>query len=131
LRTNGYLYSATIRPVRYEDNRVDLRVETRDVWTLRLGLGVGRGGGENSVRFGIQDENLLGTGKEVAYRKSSNVDRSETLYRYRDKNLAGRHVQVLAAYSANSDGSYSTFSVERPFYAMDAHWSAGTTYFQG
>lgn len=34
LRLNSYLYDARITPVRYEDGIVDIRVWTRDLWTL-------------------------------------------------------------------------------------------------
>lgn len=125
LRTNGYLYDAKIRPVRYENGRVDVTVETRDLWTLRLGVGVGRGGGANAVRFGLQDQNFLGLGKELTVRRVSNVDRTETLYRYRDPNVLGRHGLFTAAYSANSDGMTSELSGERPFYSLDSRWAAG------
>jgi len=37
LRADSYFYDAWIRPVRYHDGKVDLRVTTRDVWTLNPG----------------------------------------------------------------------------------------------
>ena len=40
LRSQGYLYDASIRPIRYRDGRVDILVVTRDVWTLSLGADV-------------------------------------------------------------------------------------------
>lgn len=127
LRTNGYLYAAEIKPVRYEAGRVDLQVVTRDVWTLRLGLGVGRGGGSNAFRFGIQDENFLGLGKEITVRRSSNVDRTETLFRYRDPNLMGRHGRLFLAYSANSDGTETAAAIDRPFFSFDSRWAVGAS----
>ena len=42
LRADGYFYDAWIREVRYEDNHVDLRVTTRDVWTLNPGFNFSR-----------------------------------------------------------------------------------------
>ncbi|HKH44633.1 MAG TPA: POTRA domain-containing protein, partial [Thermoanaerobaculia bacterium] len=45
LRQNRYLNDVKIRPVHYDDGRVDLEVVTRDVWTLNVGAGLGRSGG--------------------------------------------------------------------------------------
>ena len=42
LRSNKYLYDATITPVNAADGTVDLKVTTRDVWTLLPSIGVSR-----------------------------------------------------------------------------------------
>lgn len=125
LRANGYLYDATIRPVRYDGERVDVEVKTRDVWTLGFGLGVGRAGGANSTRFGVDDQNFFGTGKDVAIRYSSDVDRTETLYRYRDPNLFGTKGRMQISYSDLSDGKSSFYSLDRPFYSLSTRWALG------
>src|SRR5262249_16119640 len=65
LRHNGYLYDATITPVRYDGHAVDVVVHTRDVWTLRPGLSFKRSGGTNTINFGIHDANFFGLGKSV------------------------------------------------------------------
>ena len=49
LRANSYFYDAWIRPVRYQDGKVDLKVTTRDVWTLNPGFNYSRSGGTNST----------------------------------------------------------------------------------
>ena len=45
LRTNSYFYDAWIQPVRYHDGKVDLKVTTKDVWTLNPGFNYSRSGG--------------------------------------------------------------------------------------
>jgi hypothetical protein len=42
LRANNFLYDAKIIPVRYADGVVDIRVWTRDLWTLMPGFSVSR-----------------------------------------------------------------------------------------
>jgi hypothetical protein len=49
LRTDRYLYDASIRPVSYHDGKVDILVTTRDVWTFNPGINFGRSGGTNST----------------------------------------------------------------------------------
>ncbi|HEX6851463.1 MAG TPA: POTRA domain-containing protein [Candidatus Polarisedimenticolaceae bacterium] len=125
LRASGYLYDAWIRPIGWDGTRVDIEVVTRDVWTLTLGIGYSRSGGENRTRIGIEDSNLLGTGKEVTLRRTSDVDRTQVLYRYRDPNIAGKWWRFEIAYGDNSDGQSHSFDLARPFYSLDTPWSAG------
>lgn len=125
LRGSPYLYEASIRPVRYQQNQVDVEVVTRDVWTLTFALGFSRSGGVNSTRFGLEDGNFLGLGKEVTVRRTSNVDRTSLLYRYRDPNLLGTRGKIALAYQDQSDGSSRSIALERPFFSLDARWALG------
>lgn len=125
LRASGYLYDAWIRPAGWDGSRVDIEVVTRDVWTLTLGIGFSRSGGENRTRIGIEDSNLFGTGKEVTVRRTDDVDRTQVLYRYRDPNLRGKRWRMELAYGDNSDGTSHSFDLARPFYSLDTPWSAG------
>jgi len=125
LREANYFYDANVRPIRYEDGRVDVLVETRDVWSLRPGIGFGRAGGENSFHFGLTDENMLGLGKSLTFKHKSNVDRTESLVRYRDPNLAGRRMVLELEHSNNSDGRLRALKLVRPFFSLDSRWATG------
>lgn len=125
LRASGYLYEATVRPVRFDGERVDLEVRTRDVWTLKAGVGFGRAGGVNKTRFGLHDSNFLGTGKSVKVIRTSGVDRTETLYGYDDRLLFGTHGHLKLDYSDNSDGKEERLVLERPFFSLDTRWALG------
>ena len=128
LRAQPYLYDAEVRPIRYEGNRVDIEVRTRDVWTLQVGVGFSRSGGENETSIGIEDSNFLGTGKSILVRHESDVDRRREIYRYKDRNLLGKRFQLEASLEDNSDGGRERLSIRRPFYALDARWSASLDY---
>ena len=125
LRKDTYLYEARICPVAYAGNQVDVEVLTRDVWTLRLGLGVGRTGGRNTNRIQVADDNLLGTGKSLTLERLSLVDRTSLLARYVDPNVLGSRVRAGGSYAKNSDGRRGEVFVERPFFALDTRWAAG------
>lgn len=125
LRRNDYLYDVEIRPVLREDGQVDVEVTSRDVWTLQGGLSFNRSGGENSFGFKLQDTNFLGTGKDMTLQRVTTVDRVSDLVRYRDPNLLGSRVEMLASYADNSDGGRERFEIERPFYSLDTRWAAG------
>lgn len=124
LRKDSYLYEVRICPVRFAENRVDLEVLTRDVWTLKLGVGLGRSGGRNTNRLQIADDNLLGTGKDLTIERLSLIDRTSLLTRYVDPNVLGSRFQAGASYAKNSDGRRGELFVGRPFYALDARWAA-------
>lgn len=129
LRGQRYLYDAWIEPTRYENGRVDVRVRTRDVWTLTPGISFSRAGGENLWRIGIEESNLFGTGKEVTVRREENLDRTQVLYRYRDPGVAGSRVVLHAQYADNSDGYGRLLAVARPFYAQDVRWAVAARAF--
>src|SRR5262249_38411732 len=76
LRANGYFYDAWIREVSYHDNQVDLRVTTRDVWTLNPGFNYSRSGGTNSVGVKLEDSNFLGSGASLKVFHDVTVDRT-------------------------------------------------------
>jgi outer membrane protein assembly factor BamA len=126
LRRNRYLYDADIVPVDYHDGIVDLEVRTRDVWTLKTGINLGRSGGVNSGGFEIQESNLLGYGKEIAIASLKNVDRTSNEFRYYDPQLLGSRNRLFASYSDNSDGRRQEYWIDHPFYSLDSRWSANT-----
>ncbi|MGH8240260.1 MAG: hypothetical protein ACREXP_25040, partial [Steroidobacteraceae bacterium] len=125
LRSARYLYDASVRPVAFEDGRVDIAVRTRDVWTLNPGLSFSRKGGANTVGVELEELNLLGTGTDLEISRISGVDRDSTLIEYKDRHVFDSWVRVRAAYADNSDGSFKALEVEQPFYALDSRWTAG------
>ena len=125
LRTNRYLIAARILPASVEQGATDLEVRVRDVWTLNVGAGVGRGGGVTTTHFKLQDTNLLGLGKLVTLERRSSVDRTTSVFRFADPALLGSRWNAAVGYSSNSDGSQRLFEVGRPFYALETRWSTG------
>jgi outer membrane protein assembly factor BamA len=128
LRKNNYLYDTKITPVRYADGVVDIRVWTRDLWTLMPGISVSRSGGENRSRVELSEQNLLGLGVKVRVTYTEDVDRDSTSFEYFDKNLGNSWTSALFKYSDKSDGGTTRFNLVRPFYALDTRWSAGATF---
>ena len=125
LRADGYFYDAWIREVHYEDHHVDLRVTTRDVWTLNPGFNFSRSGGTNSVGVQLQDGNFLGSGASVKVFHSVDVDRTSTGLQASDDHTFGSWISAAATFANNSDGYLREVSVQQPFYALDTRLSAG------
>lgn len=129
LRQNSYFYDARIEPVRYADGVVDIRVWTRDLWTLMPGLSISRSGGENRTRVTLSEKNLLGRGIALRLNYIDDVDRESTSIQYYDRHLGNSWVSLFAEYTDSSDGDTLDLRLIRPFYALDSRWSAGAIVF--
>jgi hypothetical protein len=127
LRLLPYVYDARIIPMHYADGKVDIRVTTKDVWTLSPGVSFGRSGGTNDTKFNLQDTNLFGFGKTLQVSHGDTVDRSTDTIAYSDPNVFGSRWTSALAYSDSSDGSQRSFQAIHPFYSLDAPWSAKIT----
>ncbi len=125
LRAERYLADAYIAPVSFHDGVVDIRVSTRDAWTLQPGISFGRKGGENTFGLELQELNLLGFGVELDLSFKSTVDRDERSIGWVDRHFLGSRYQAEAEYLNNSDGNGWKLAFERPFYALDTRWAAG------
>jgi len=131
LRANRYLRDAAISPVAYKDGVVDLEINTYDVWTLNLGLGIWRTGGESDTSIGLQEYNLLGTGAHIGIGYQSDVDRKTRLFQYTDRNFRHSHDQLKLLFEDSDDGFESNVSFRRPFYSLDTRRSWGGSVLSG
>jgi outer membrane protein assembly factor BamA len=127
LRLLSYVYDARVVPVRYADGKVDIKVITKDVWTLSPGLSFGRAGGTNSTNFNLQDTNFLGWGKTLQVSRGSTVDRTSDTVAWSDPNVFGSRWTSTLIYVDSSDGSQRSAQIVRPFYSLDAPWSTKIT----
>ncbi len=124
LRANSYFYDAWIRIVSYKDGKVNLKVTTRDVWTLDPGINFGRSGGQNSTGIKLEEANLLGTGASLNFAHTRDVDRTSDSIELKDMHSFGTWVAVDATWANLSDGHLRALTVTRPFFALDTRWSA-------
>ena len=127
LRGNRYLYDAKIIPLACHDGKIDVKVTTRDVWSLRPGVSFSRSGGQNSTGFDLQEVNLLGYGSSLNLSRKSGVDRNTVLIGYSDRHLLGTWTTLDVNYSRNSDGASKSFALARPFVALDSRWAVGVS----
>ncbi|MDO8262006.1 MAG: hypothetical protein Q7T21_02150 [Gallionella sp.] len=127
LHSNRFLYDINIKPIAYHDGIVDIEVKTRDSWSLQPGFKFSRAGGTNTSGITIDERNLLGTGVALGLRNISNVDRNGTEFEINDKHAFGGWYNVNYIFGRLSDGNHQSFSVARPFYALDSRWAAGAS----
>ena len=127
LRLLLYIYDAHVVPVRFFDGKVDVKVITKDVWTLSPGISFGRAGGTNATSYNLQDTNFLGWGKTVEVSRTSNVDRTSKAIEYADPNVLWSKWTAALAYVDSSDGNQRSLQLAQPFYSLETRWSAKIT----
>jgi hypothetical protein len=125
LRANTYFYDAWIVPVAYQDGKVDLKVTTKDVWTLDPGFNYSRSGGTNSTGVQLNELNFLGTGSQIALLHSVTVDRTSSEVAFSNTHVFGSWTQVGAQFANNSDGYLRDLNINHPFYSLEAHETYG------
>jgi hypothetical protein len=128
LRKLNFVREPRVRPVAWHDGVVDIQVETHDVWTLQIGPSFGRSGGKNATSVEVQDDNLFGFGKTLIAGNSHNVDRNSSYFEWRDPTVLGSHWKDSLRWAHNSDGRDGRVQLWQPFYALDVHYSFGTTF---
>ena len=129
LRANDYLYDAWIRPVAYDGNKVVLQVRTRDTWTLNPGINFSRQGGANTSSFELEEKNLLGSGQQLSFSWTDDVDRESLTFGYFDPHFLSTWTRLGVVYSDADDGSTKALRLDLPFYALDTRRARGTYLF--
>ena len=127
LRANGYFYDAWIRTTSYHDGKVDLRVTTKDVWTLNPGFNFSRSGGKSQTGVQIEEINTLGTGTDVKLEHTNSVDRTESDIMVTNPHTFGTWFTTSIDYGSLSDGKTRLFILDRPFYALETKHAGGIT----
>lgn len=128
LRNQKFLYDARIEPVSLCNDTVDLRIATRDTWSITPAFNVSHNGDETKTRASITESNFLGTGKLISIARSKDDQRSEFAFIYRDPNVGGTHIQNELEISDNSDGHRHFIAINKPFYSFASVDSYGVSY---
>jgi outer membrane translocation and assembly module TamA len=128
LLANKFFYDVAIRPSSYRDGVVDIDVVTRDTWTLGLTGKYSRSGGSNSTSFGVKEFNLLGTGARLGLAQISDAERKGSEFELGYPRAFGTWTDLAYFQARYDDGNRRTASFARPFYELDARWSAGVSW---
>ena len=123
LRSFRFVKDAEIIPEVARDGTVTALVRVRDAWTLKLSAGYTQVGGSRSWNFGLRDQNLLGSGKDLAFQHEVDPQRSSNLLRYNDRQVFGSRWVFSANYQSLSDGFARGFNLSRPFFVFATPWS--------
>jgi hemolysin activation/secretion protein len=125
LRKQNYLYDAHISATENCDGNVNVKVVTRDLWTLLPEINFSRSGGENKSSIGFRESNLFGWGKRLSLSRTTDSDRSGYLFVYDDPNILSSRYRGRLEYADNSDGKRHLMELTYPFFAIDTPYSYG------
>lgn len=123
LRQVRYIREPDIRVAGYHDNRVDLEVVTHEVWTTNLGGSFHRAGGRNSYGVLLEELNILGRGKHLAFTWDKEVDRTFYGGQWIDQNVLGSRWRDMLLVRDSNDGRTHALEIEHPFYSLNTRWS--------
>ncbi|HVC28514.1 MAG TPA: hypothetical protein VNF48_03105 [Gammaproteobacteria bacterium] len=124
-----YLRESTITPENCSDHSVDVSVQVKDAWTLKLDLQFAHVGGQNTLQFEVTDANIFGTGKSLSVGHTSDLQRTSNLINYQDPALFGSYWQLATTYEDLSDGHIKYLSIGQPFYEDQTPWSVQTSFY--
>jgi len=123
LRAYRIFRSVSVRP---EGEKVV--VETADAWTLLPRLAVSSRGGATTFGVGLDEQNLLGTGRRVSVRYDRGVERTERSFQLVDPDSLAPHTSLSIGASDLSDGELVDVGVRRPFESLDAEWAGSVAF---
>ena len=125
LRRRAYVREPLITAVGECTERVDLKVQLHEVWTLMPQISYSHKGGESTSSLGLVDKNILGSGRELSVQFEKNVDYSRRYIGYRDPNWGNLHGILTAQFGQTDEGEFHRLEMERPFYALNTTWAGG------
>jgi len=125
LRANRYIKEASVIPIERCGNHVNIKVVTRDNWTLTPGIYLGHSNDRSTSGVKIKEHNLFGLGKSLAISYKQDGVRDSRFISYSDPLLGGTRRRLFASIQDNSDGKGHVFSLNLPFYAFDSRRAWG------
>ena len=108
------------RRVRVRAEGTKVVVETGDNWTLLPRFSFSNKGGATTYQVGLEEQNLLGTGRGLSFRYDNGTERISRSLAYDHPQLFGSRVQLHLAASDLSDGQSAEASLIRPFDSLTA-----------
>jgi hypothetical protein len=127
LRALDFIDPQLIEAHRVGDS-VDVRIETRDVWTTSPEFNIESGGGRQTGSFGFTERNLLGLGKSVSVSYREDAVGVSRHFGYDDPNLGGSRGVLHTGAGKSAEGASAQFNTELPFYAEATPLAYGSSW---
>jgi hypothetical protein len=120
LRANGSFRRVDIIPVKRPGGEVDAVVRSQDSWTTNPRFAAGTEGGESFFGLGLEEGNILGYGKSLAFDYGRTGNKTASSYSYGDPRFMGTRMALNGSYSRGTVGESHRASLTSPFYALDS-----------
>lgn len=128
LRQLNIFRRVDIRPEPRTDGRADLLARTQDSWTLNIKAGASTEGGQTSFSYGLNEDNLLGTGKSATVAHSESGDLKRTDFRYSDSRFLSTRYALNPFYAFTPRGDSVGTDLIRPFFSLDTPYGVGANW---
>ncbi|MCG3205035.1 MAG: Outer membrane protein assembly factor BamA [Elusimicrobia bacterium] len=109
------------------DGRVDILIQTEDVWTTSVQMSYSVAGGRNSYGIGFLEKNFLGQGKVLGAFLRKNIDRTTRGFSYQDPQLFGTRWDLFGGYGKDEKGREWEGNLERPYFSALSRHSEGVS----
>ncbi|MEO6324551.1 MAG: hypothetical protein ABIT01_10455 [Thermoanaerobaculia bacterium] len=116
------------RAVRVSEREGHVLVEADDAWTLIPRGTFGQKGGAVTYSFGVEERNLLGTGRVLSFRYDRGPERLTRSFTFIDPHVFLPYTTFQLTAEDLSDGRTLQIGLTRPFYSLHAPNSAGALY---
>ena len=120
LRANGSFRRVDIIPVERPDGRIDALVRSQDSWTTNPRFSAGTEGGESFFGVGLEEGNILGYGKSVAFDYGRTGRKTSSALSYGDPRFMGTRLALNGSYARGNTGDSGSASLTSPFYSLDS-----------
>jgi hypothetical protein len=124
LRQFDFLQSASIESTRREDGDVDVRVVTRDDWSLRLEPRLEFSGVPTFTGVGLAERNIVGSGRGLELVYVDRAGRDQVGGQYSDPQLLGTRWDLNLAAGRTEPGWLVEEGVSYPFLGLVGRWAA-------
>lgn len=120
LRSNGAFRRVDILPVKRPDGLIDAVVRSQDSWTTNPRFSAGTVGGESFFGLGVEEGNILGYGKSVAFDYGRTGKKTTSSWSYGDPRFLATRLALNGSYSRGTTGDSGAASLTQPFFSLDA-----------
>ncbi len=128
LRELGFLNNISVSAVdTTEDGRVNIRVSTRDSWSLKTSFTWSRSSaGETRWNVSLSEVNFLGQAVTMGAGMGADENSSFYSFWFRKRRITSAGMVLGVDYAKRQDGFFHNIFVSRPFYAQADKWSLET-----
>lgn len=128
LRRMDVLSEAHVETLPVDEHSVDMRITTRDRFTLRAEVSGSRSGGESKGRISFGERNILGFNKAFFYSSSKKSnDETITQYAYEDSRFFNDYA-INTVYEEQDNNVLEKYSLYKPYRSLSDKNSYGISY---
>lgn len=125
LRMRPLFRSVKISTAEPVNGKVDVLIETEDVWTTLVRMSYSLAAGGDFYSFGIMERNFLGTGRQLGAFVQHDIDRLTRGAIFKDPHLFKGPYELFGGYGRDEKGEEWEVSLKRDFVSLKSPQAEG------